>query len=95
MNCKKVRNPPIPFKTNGNLNEGTTQFVTPPLIHMKTNAHAENAITKATIAETRAPVRKLLTNVPLLTDILRPITGHKHSEQLNQITPIILSLIHI
>ena len=89
MHCKKVRNPLMPFKITGKINEGTTQFVTPPLIHMKTNVHAENAITKATIAETRAPVRKLLTNVPLLTDILRPITGHKHSEQLNQITPII------
>ena len=79
----------MPFKTTEKINEDKTQFVTPPLIHMKTNAHAENAITKATIAETRAPVRKLLTNVPLLTDILRPITGHKHSEQLNQITPMI------
>ena len=66
----------------------TTQLVTPPLIHMKTDTHAKNEIAKAMIAEIRAPVRKLLTKVPLLNAIPKPIIGHRQSEHVNQNTPM-------
>lgn len=54
---------------------------------MKTDAHAKKAIPKATIAEIRAPARKLLTKVSLLNAILKPIMGHRQSEHMNQNTP--------
>ena len=55
---------------------------------MKTDTHAKNEIAKAMIAEIRAPVRKLLTKVPLLNAILKPIIGHRQSEHVNQNTPM-------
>ena len=60
----------------------------PPLSKLMNIINTKNVITEAIIAEVRAPERKLLTKVPLLNAMLKPIIGHKASEHMKQNKPI-------
>ena len=70
-------------------NPQVTQLVTPPAMKPKNQNHINPPITKAIIAEIRAPARKLFTKVPLLFAIPKPITGHSISEHMKCTKPII------
>ena len=69
-------------------NPQVTQLVTPPAMKPKNQNHINPPITKAIIAEIRAPARKLFTKVPLLFAIPKPITGHSISEHMKYTKPI-------
>ena len=58
------------------------QLVIPLLNKLRANSQYKLAITNATIAEIRAPFRKLMTKVPLLVAITKPMIGHKQSEHM-------------
>ena len=58
------------------------QLVIPLLIKLRANSQYKPAITNAIIAEIRAPFRKLMTKVPLLVAITKPMIGHKQSEHM-------------
>ena len=68
------------------------QLVTPPVCQrraspsqLKIHNPSKPPKIKPITAEILAPARKLFTKVPLLFAILKPITGHRKSEHVNQI----------